>query len=192
MALEVSLVAASGVEEKNEQLTIQNIIAAAAVVGLIAVVSIGLYFAIPNFQQQSSMIETTTITSRERESERSILVTVPSSHFPTGYASKVVNLSILSNGDKVTVGQTNFWLEIPSNLETRTTTINGMSTVITITVDYLCGNSLGQREFFNAGLANGDDFRLDCCLILNNAVQTIMRSNNGTLTMTAGAYGRFL
>jgi hypothetical protein len=78
----------------------------------------------------------------------------------------------------VTIGQTNFRLELPSNIETRTTTLNGVSTVITVTADYQCGVSLGARRVFHVQLQNGNEMKLDYCLVLNNAVQIMQRSNN--------------
>jgi hypothetical protein len=93
----------------------------------------------------------------------------PSLYFPSGYYSQNVSLGGLGDGGSVTVGQTTFRLEVPSNLVTSTTVVGGVSTTVVVTVDYQCGQSVGQRFFFHARLANGSDFILDYCLVLNQA-----------------------
>ena len=149
------------------------IAAVIVVVALIAVAGSGVYYGIFNSVSGTS---TTTVT------QSSILTSDATPFFPTGYASKQVNFSGLSNGSVITVDQIPFWVEFPSNLETRTTTINGVSTTITVTADYQCGVSLGQRRFFHAQFPNGQEMKLDYCLVLNTAVQIAMRSNNMSMT----------
>lgn len=144
------------------------IAAVVVVVGLVAAAGTGAYFGL--FQNGVST-STTTLT------QSSILVSDPTTFFPTGYESSVLNFG-LSNGTLITVAQIPFWVEFPSNLETRTTTINGVSTTITVTADYQCGISLGQRKFFHAQFPNGQEMKLDYCLVLNTAVQMAMRSDN--------------
>ncbi|MCL5067711.1 MAG: hypothetical protein M1368_05080 [Thaumarchaeota archaeon] len=149
----------------------RNAAGVVAVVSVIVVASITLYYAtVPATQR--------TVTTTVTINERSLLTADPEPYFPIGYNSERVNLTNLQNGTNVIVGVTNFRFSIPSNIETRTTTIGGVSTVITVTADYQCGISLGQRLFFFAQLQNGNEFRLDYCLLLNYGVQLAQRSNN--------------
>lgn len=126
----------------------------------------------------SQIIQPSSVTHTITISQVSILVNDPYPYFPTGYNSKLVNLSQLSNGDLLSIGSVTFQLDYPSNLETMTTSIGGTSTVITVTADYQCGISLGQRIFFYAKFANAAEAKLDYCLILNNAVQIAQRTGN--------------
>lgn len=153
----------------------QNAIALVLIVIIIALAGVMLYFAtIP------TSYHVTTITTNV--TERSVLTTSPTPYFPIGYYSEVINFSAINNGSNITVGGTTFRFSIPSNIETRTTTIGGVSTIITVTADYQCGISLGQRLFFFAQLSNDSEFRLDYCLLLNNAAQEMQRSNNFSMT----------
>lgn len=145
------------------------IAAVIVVVALIAVVGTSVYFDL----SQNGISTSTTILTQS-----SILTSDPTPYFPTGYESKVLNFSELYNGTVINVGQIPFWVEFPSNLETRTTTINGVSTTITVTADYQCGVSLGQRKFFHAELPNNQEMKLDYCLVLNAAVQSALHSKN--------------
>ena len=147
------------------------IVAAVAIVALIAIASTGVYYS--SFQSGTS---TATVT------QNSILASDPTPYFPTGYESKTLNLSSLANGNVISVAQIPFQVEFPSNIETRTTAINGSSTTITVTADYQCGISLGQRKFFHAQLPNGNDMKLDYCLILNTAVGMAERSQNMSMS----------
>lgn len=145
------------------------IVTVIVVVGLIAVAGTSVYLALI---QNGVSTSTTTLT------QSSILTSDPTPYFPAGYETKVLNFSGLSNGTMINVDQIPFWVEFPSNLETRTTTINGVSTTITITADYQCGVSLGQRKFFHAELPYNHEMKLDYCLVLNTAVQLALHSQN--------------
>lgn len=151
----------------------KNVAGAVAVASVIVVSSIALYYAAVPATQRTV---TTTVT------ERSILTSDPTPYFPIGYYSTLVNFSELQNGSDLVVGGTTFRFAIPSNIELRTTTVGGISTVITVTADYQCGISLGQRLFFFAQLTNNNEFRLDYCLLLNNAAQMMQQSNNFSMT----------
>ena len=70
----------------------------------------------------------------------------PSPYFPNGYDSVSVNFSGIHNGDVLTVGSTSIRYYIPSNLETRTTTISSTTTTITVTADYQCGHLDGAAQ----------------------------------------------
>lgn len=137
------------------------------IVALIAIAGVGVYYSLPQ-----NGVSTKTV------SQSSILASDPTPYFPTGYESKVLNLASLANGNGISVAQIPFRVEFPSNIETRTTTINGASTTITVTADYQCGVSLGQRKFFHAQLPNGNEMKLDYCLVLNTAVQIAQRNQN--------------
>lgn len=131
-----------------------------------------------------------TVTTTVQQS--SILVSDPSPYFPS-HLSKTVDMSGVSDGDVIGVGLAGFSLSIPSNIETWTTQHGGTSTVVTATVDYQCGVSLGQRVFFDAKLPNAMVVRLDYCLVLNNAVETAQRSGNVSMNwslwqVTLGTY----
>jgi hypothetical protein len=114
--------------------------------------------------------------------QNSLLVSDPAPYFPSGHVSNTVNMSRTSNGDVVDVGQTEFFLVIPTNIETRTTQFGGTTTVVTVTAEYQCGISLGQRMFFDANLPSNMTVRLDYCLILNSAVQTMQRSGDFSMS----------
>ena len=154
---------------------IQNSIGLILVIIIIILAGVIVYFA-------SIPTNTSVVTVTTSVTERSVLVADPIPYFPTGYYSQIINFSLTHNGSSVTVGVTTFRYYIPANLETRTTTISGVTTIINVTVDYQCGISLGQRLFFFAQLQNGNEFRLDYCLLLNNAVQMAQRSNNFSMT----------
>lgn len=143
------------------------IAAVTVVIGLIAVS--GLYYGLSSLQIGTS---TTTVT------QSSILTSDPMPYFPTGYSSKLLNLSTLSDGTMINVGPIAFRVELPSSIETRTTSTNGVTTTITVTADYQCGVSLGAREFFHAQFPNGADMKLDYCLVLNTAEQVTQRYQN--------------
>lgn len=99
-----------------------------------------------------------------------VVTSGPSPYFPNGYESLPVNFSSIRDGDVLVVGATSIRYYLPSNLESRTTTVSSTVTTITTTADYQCGNSLGQRRFFEARLVNGSEFQLDYCLVLNSAI----------------------
>ena len=150
------------------------VITLVALITLFAGIGLGVILGLSSVQREAS--QTITVF------QSTILVTNPTPYLPTSYNSKVVNFSNVSNGDFITVGTTDFQLVIPSNLETRTTTLGGNTTTITITADYQCGISLGQRIFFDAALSSKVTARLDYCLILNTAVQIMLRTHNMSAT----------
>jgi hypothetical protein len=141
--------------------------AGAVAIGLIIGFGLGIAIA-------PGTIQTVTTTVPQN----SLLVSDPTPYFPSGHVSNTVNMSRISNGDVVDVGQAEFLLVIPSNIETRTTQFGGTTTVITVTAEYQCGISLGQRMFFDAKLPGNMTVRLDYCLILNSAVQAMQKSGN--------------
>lgn len=148
-----------------------HIAAAAALVGLVAGLGLGLSFATPGVNLTSTTTVDMTVL------QNSVLVSDPSPYFAT-HLSKTVSMAGVSDGYTIDVGQSAFRLVVPSNIETRTTQHSGTTTVVTVTADYQCGISLGQRMFFDAKLPDNMTARLDYCLILNNAVQLAQRSGN--------------
>ncbi|MDG6998114.1 MAG: hypothetical protein JRN15_03260 [Nitrososphaerota archaeon] len=151
----------------------KNVIGVVLVVVLIAMTGIALYYSTTNASPNTITITTTSY-------QGSILTADPFQYFNTGYYTEPVDISRLSDGNNLTVGDTTFQYIVPSNLETRTTTITGVSTVITITADYQCGTSLGQRRYFLANLPGGNVVKLDYCLVLNEAACEMQQSNNFT------------
>ena len=141
-----------------------------ALTTLLAGMGLGVILGLSTVQREAS--QTITV------SQSTDLVTDPTPYFPAGYDSKTVNFSNASNGDLITAGKIDFRLVIPSNIETRTTTIGGSKTTITITADYQCGISFGRRIFFDALFSNNVTVRLDYCLILNNAIQVMLHTHN--------------
>ncbi len=101
-----------------------------------------------------------------------------SPYFANGYYLRAVSPSEMFDGDTVVVGPTSFRFELPSNIELGTSTTGGTTTVVTTIMDYQCGISLGSRKFFRAHLADGSDFMLDYCLVLNTAIQRIGYANS--------------
>jgi hypothetical protein len=130
---------------------------------LVVVAAVAVFFVL------STGLTGSTSTASTR-SNSYVVTSDPSRYFPSGYDSVQVNFSSIRNGDVLTVGVTPVRYYVPSNLETRTTTVSSTATTITVTADYQCGTSMGQRRFFEARLANGDDFQLDYCLVLNTAI----------------------
>ena len=89
-----------------DRLKSQIAIAIAILATLLAGIGTGFYFGglgvSPDFG-----VTTTTL------SQNSILVSNPVPYFPTGYISKLVNFTNVSNGEPVTVGSMNFQLNYP-------------------------------------------------------------------------------
>lgn len=107
----------------------------------------------------------------------SVAASDPSTYFPDGYYSQVVNFSSTHDGDAIAVGNVSFLYVTPSNLETRTTASGGAgnvtSTVAAVTAGYQCGTSMGQQRFFFAQVPDGrtaNALKLDYCLLLNTAI----------------------
>lgn len=145
-----------------------------AITTLLAGMGLGVILGLSSVQREAG--HTITV------SQTTVLVTDPTPYFTAGYNSKIVNFQNASNGDLIAVGEIDFRLVIPSNIETRTTTIGGSTTTITITADYQCGISFGRRIFFDSLFSNNVTVRLDYCLILNNAIQVMLRTHNMSAT----------
>ena len=149
---------------------LKNVIGIVAIILLLIITGVALYYS----TNGSPVTVTTTLF------QSFVLTGDPTPYFLSGYYAKPVVFSELNYGSNVTVGNTTFQYIVPSNLETRTTTITGVSTVITITADYQCGTSLGQRRYFLANLPGGNVVKLDYCLVLNEAACEMQQSNNFT------------
>jgi hypothetical protein len=147
------------------------VLAVALIVGLALSAGFVAYYLLPS---------SSTSTTGSQASSNYVLTDSPAEYFPNGYYVKLVNLSEMRQGTAVVVGSTPIRLEQPLNLEVKTSVIGGTTSVITMTVDYQCGTSMGGRMFFHAQLADGSDYALSYCLVLNSEVASAGWSPSST------------
>ncbi len=144
---------------------------------LIAVVLVVMMASAAASYMLASQLPSTLGHTNSAAANGSVVASDPSTYFPNGYYSQVVNFSLTHDGDAIVVGNVSFLYVTPSNLETRTMAPGGAgnatSAVAVVTADYQCGTSMGQQRFFFAQVLDGgtaNAVKLDYCLLLNTAI----------------------